>query len=1057
MKAVSIHSHTTYSTGDAFGLPGDHVNRVADLEMFALGLTEHGNISSHVKLEQAATKEGIKPLFGIEAYTAPDDMREKKNTKKWHQTILAMNQRGYLNLNQLVTSSWAEGFYRWPTVTGSMLKRHHEGLIVTSGCSDGLVACSLLGGKGIAPEDASEARANAVIRRYKRLLGDRYYLEAQQFAELERTRNINTWLEEASRRHGVPLVATFDAHYPLPGDNEMQKILHAASRGAGTVAAVEQGWQYDILLTYPTSDADLLKKMMGTGLSKKAAQQSIEATAEIAGRCNVELPKMERLRYPVSQEPDSSRLNSTGLMRRWLNDGWKYRGCNLLSRLDRKKYIDRIEYELRIFIEKDFVDYFLMLSDLVRRAKDNGLPVGPARGSAAASLVCYLLRITELDPMGYPMVFERFVDPSRSDLPDVDLDFDDERRDEIRQLAIERYGVDCVGNIGTFTQYRGRNSIDDVARVHQLSRVDASSIKDMLIDRPRAQGHDSIRETRESFPAVQEIFKKTPAFYFAERLEGNIKTFGVHAAGLVIGSSPLNDCVASYTRHDVGAQKKTLNVMAVDKYDGEHLGLLKVDALGLTTMGMIRHALEIAGMTLEELYALPFDDPETLQAFEDADVTGIFQFEGNTARIICQEMRPTNFMDLAAINALARPGPLHSGGTAAFLAVRHGGEQADSIHPIVDKITSYTEGQIVYQEQLIQICRELGKFNVVEANKIRKIISQSKGGVAFNELWLRFLEGCLANGASESDARRVWAKMISAGSYAFNIAHAISYSAIGYWCMWLKKHHPLAFYTASLRKTDPNNKDRVLALMHDMQDEWHGRIFKVYPPNRNTSTLNWEPAPDGTGVIAGFTQIKGVGDKMAEAIVSHRNEIGGFSSWDDLLSVKGFGIKKLQTIKDFCNAEDPFGIHWLEDSRTEIIKAIRSGDISDPYTSEALPAPNTYAVGIPFEPKRSFHVVLGVIKDRRISDLFEGHRARTGEDLDPSKVKDPHLKDSMTLFCQDPSGEMTLKVNRWLYPRVKGQLWGATLGKDFILARVVKYPLAGKSVSIEKFWIIDPE
>jgi DNA polymerase-3 subunit alpha len=303
VKFVSIHSHSTYSYMDGYGLPEEHVARVADLGMSALALTEHGNVSSHVKLEMAAKRHGIKPIFGLEAYTAPADMREAKNLRKWHQTIVAMNGEGYRNLNRLTTRSWDEGFYRWPTVSGAMLADCSAGLIVTSGCSDSLVNCSLLGGKGIDPSDANAARALGVIRNYRRLLGDRYYLEVQRFPELDRTRDINRWLAEASRLTGVPLVATADVHYPLPSNNQMQKILHAAGRNTGTVAAAEASWEYDILLTYPQSDLEVQKQLVGTGLTKSQAQGAIAATGEIAGRCNVEIPKMERVRFPFDSDP----------------------------------------------------------------------------------------------------------------------------------------------------------------------------------------------------------------------------------------------------------------------------------------------------------------------------------------------------------------------------------------------------------------------------------------------------------------------------------------------------------------------------------------------------------------------------------------------------------------------------------------------------------------------------------------------------------------------------------------------------------------------------------
>jgi DNA polymerase III subunit alpha len=296
MKYVSIHTHCTYSYGDGYGLPEQHVERVKELGMSAVALTDHGNVSGHVKLEQAALKNEIKPIYGIEAYVAPADMIETKNQRKWHMTTLAMDLNGYQNLLRMVTDSWDEGFYRWPTFRGAALRRYHEGLIVTSGCADGHLACTLLGGKGREFGDYEEAVR--VLKSYKRQFGDRYYLEVQRFPQLERTRILNQQYAAWSAEFGIPLVATSDVHYYKPEQNEIQKILHASSRNTGTVAAAEAGWEYDILLTYPLSDREIRDDLIATGLTRKEAERAIEATEEIASRCNVELPKMDRIRYP---------------------------------------------------------------------------------------------------------------------------------------------------------------------------------------------------------------------------------------------------------------------------------------------------------------------------------------------------------------------------------------------------------------------------------------------------------------------------------------------------------------------------------------------------------------------------------------------------------------------------------------------------------------------------------------------------------------------------------------------------------------------------------------
>lgn len=1048
MKYVSLHHHSTYSYMDGYGLPAHHVQRAADLGMSAMALTEHGNVSSHVKLEQAATKAGIKPLFGLEGYMAAETMREDKNTRKWHQTILAMDQTGLSNLYSAVTRSWDEGFYMYPTITPSILRDHHEGLIILSGCLDSKLACDLLGGKGRPTGDLRDAERT--LLQFKRVLGDRFYLETQQFPELSRAHQLNTKYEEWSKKYDIPLVATSDCHYPMPDHNEYQKILHAAGRNIGTVAAAEASWEYNIRLTLPTSDKMIIDRLISTGLTRAGAEQAVANTALIADRCNVVLPKMERIRYPVPNDMKSSEV----LLRKWLNEGWTYRGFHQsLTREQRREYKERVEYEMGLIVEKDFVDYFLMTADVIRYCKENGCPVGPARGSAAASLVCYLLRITEVNPMAYPlMLFERFIDPNRHDLPDIDTDFDDDNRDMARQYLARKYGEDRVGNIGTFTRYRGKNAIDDVARVYALPKAPIERAKEFLVER---SGGDtrfdaSIQDTVDMFPQVKEVFQEFPDLYKAVDLEGNYKGFGVHAAGVVLGAEALSNYVAMYSKSGVGKNKNTLKVLSVDKYDGEYLGLLKGDFLGLTTMGMIRIMLELTGISLDDLYRLPMDDPETMAAFNRADVTGIFQFEGRTMRMVTEELKPTTFMDLSAINALSRPGPLHSGSTGDYIAIRHGRMEREHLHPLVTKLTETTEGQIIYQEQILQICREIGKFPWVSASAIRKIISQKKGEAAFNTLSADFMKGAAENGIDQRMADIIWRKMVTAGAYAFNIAHCVSYSVLGVWLMWMKVHHPIAFYTAALRKCgrDEKGRDKQLKLMRDMQDERFGRNLKVLPPDLNRSGITWTPVEGG--VAAGFSQIPGIGEKVSAAIIEHRELVGGFGSWDELLSVKGIGKGTLAKIIDFATKDDPFGVNWISDNVEAIKDAIRSGDLA------GVPMPDTKANQVPYEARRSEHIICGTVKARNLQDMFENHRSRTGVELDPATVKDPDLKDSMTMYMEDETGLMTVKVDRWLYPKLKDELWDIKLGHHFVVARCTKSAFYGKTIKVKKLWVIEP-
>lgn len=758
-------------------------------------------------------------------------------------------------------------------------------------------------------------------------------------------------------------------------------------------------------------------------------------------------------------------VDTRTILRHWLNEGWKYRGMDERikrnrakdpSHPTRKEYIERVEYEFDLMDKKDFLDYFAVLGDVVRQAKDMGVAVGPARGSAAASLCCFLWRITEVNPLEYPlMLFERFIDINRNDVPDIDLDFEDDRRDEVRQIMIRKYGIDRVGNIGTFTRYRGKNAIDDVARVYSIPKYKVETAKEFLVERSGGDSRQdaSIGDTVEMFPQVKEVFDEFPDLYRSIDLEGNYKSFGVHAAGLVIGNDALDKYVASYTKKvGSGATEKSVRVLSVDKYDGEHVGLMKLDALGLSTMGMIRKALDMLGMSLEQLYDIPMDDPDTLAAFERADVTGIFQFEGRTMKLVTQELKPKTFMDLAAVNALARPGPLHSGSTGDYIAYRFNRKKREELHPIVTRICAATEGQIIYQEQILQICREMGQFPYADMGRIRKVISSKLGEAAANEFWEQFRDGAINQGISEKTASATWKRIVTAGTYSFNIAHCVSYSMLGFWAMWLKVHHPLEFYAAQLQKTD--DADKQVILMRDMQDKRFGRNYKVMPPALGESGTTWTPVENG--VRAGYMQIPGIGEKTAEKIVEREAEVGGFQHWEELESkrggIKGIGPSTVKKIKDFAENDDPFGIMAIVNATNEIMEAIDTDAIP------GVPQVTTNADEVPYEAIEGWRgVILGRLKNRNLQDMFENHRSRTGDELDPSTVKDPHLKDSVTLYLEDVAGTLTVKVNRRIYPKFKAMIWDAKIGHDYILASVFKYPFLGKTIHIDNMWVIDPD
>lgn len=1021
--------------------------------MGALAVTEHGNVSSHPQLEKAATKAGIKPIFGLEAYTA----LEPTSRRKFHLTLIAMNAEGYRNLMQIVTASW-QNYYQWPTVSGEILAKYHEGIIVLSGCADSLLACSLLGGKTIEPADASYPRAKRQALKFKELLGDRFYLETQMFPELGRSRDINSAYERLAVETGIPLVATADCHYPHPDDNEMQVILHAAGRGAGYVAAQEAGWEYDIRLAPPVSDAVVVDRLKATGLSQKAALGALDATSEIAARCSVVLPKAERLRFPVESVAGRPGMTSLDLIWEWLREGWAYRARQGNQRMlaDRAGYTARLKYEMDLIASKGFIDYFLMLADIVKASKEEGIPVGPARGSAAASLACYLLRITEIDPMEYPlMFFERFIAPDREDMPDVDLDFDDELRYRVKDRIALRYGADRVGNLATFTKYKGKNSIDDVARVNQIDKADTEALKGMVIER---SGGDSradaaLGDTIEMFPQARAIFDKHPELWKAVRLEGNYRGMGVNAAGLIVADTPIADICALYTKTKkgkAGQPDQTVSVVSVDKKGAEYLNLLKADFLGLSTMGMIRHALKMAGVTLEELYRVPMTDRETLDAFRRNDVVGVFQFEGRATRLVNREVQPDNFQELADINGLSRPGPLFSGTTAEYIKVKRGESEPTRFHPIIDKLTAETKGQIVYQEQVLIALRDFGGLPLTRVGEIRRIISQKLGEAQFNESVEEFCNNAVRNqGVSYETAKAVWGRLVTSATYSFNIAHCVSYSMLAFWCMWLKVHHPEAFYAAQLRKTDTDSHPRLIR-----DAERHGVTVRGIDPKRSQRT--WTVARENNGkiVIAGWEQIPGIGPSKAEAIEAYASGGGRLERAEDFSAVKGIGPAMVEKMREFVDSDDPFGLRKVERALSGIRAEIAAGTIP-------VRPPTHSSDAILDVPGGARVIWLGLVKLKEYKDFIEDERARSGRSIEDIRrtMRRPDRPTSCVLHCYDDGDEdVYVRVTRYDYPKFKSALANLKPGHDVVWVNTRKSNGGfGASLYVEDLVVIDPD
>lgn len=1030
MRYVSLHHHSTFSFQDGFQQPERHIERAAELGMGALALTEHGNVSSHVKLEIAANKTGVQPIFGCEVYAG--GVGEAKTQRKNHLTLLAADQNGYRNLLRTVTQGWSD-FYYEPTVSGANLAEHKDGLVVLSGCTGSLLATSLVGGKNVPEADASFERGLAVARQFKKVFGDAYYLEVQMFPELENVRRINAMMVEISQKLKIPMVATGDVHYTTPDENEMQMILHSVGRNR-TLEQLAQGWGYDVPLSPAVGDRDVLARLQATGLTPKQARAALLTTEEIADRCKVVLPKLPELKYPLPKGCNSA----FELWEAWIREGWYYRGCDKLPRDERRRYKDRIAYERNQIENKNFIDYFLIVADMVKWTKDNGILVGPARGSAAASLICWLLRITEVDPLRFDnLVFERFIDVSRADLPDVDLDFDSERRDEVRHYMARKYGVESVGNIGTFTYYKAKLALDDVARVHRIPRTAVDVVKEHLVERSSGdlRADATVQDTVEQFPAAQAVFEQYPELYKAMDLEGNIKGMGVHAAGLVIANGPLTEVCAMYEREVSG---KIYQVVSLDKYDAERQNLLKIDALGLSTMTLIAECLEWAGLTIEDLYALNFDDEEVIDAFRRNDTVGIFQFDGRAMRQVTREVKPDTFAEICDINALARPGPLYGGATGQYIRAKWEGN-VDALHPLVGEICKGTHGQIVYQEQILRIVTEIGNFDWTHASYIRKIISKKLGKQEFERQYNSFLEGASTHGVPEATSRQIWNAITTAGAYAFNAAHCVSYGILAYWTMWMKVKHSQIFYAAALNHL---NEKKTLDLLQDA--ERHG--IRILPPDVVNSQKHWVASHRKPAIMGGLTVIPGIAEKTANAIIEARDD--GWT-WEDITKIKGIGDAKLKMCLDFVAKEDPYDIHLLE-------REIRT--VKEQLWRYGVPQPTHQSVDVPYSKGKDTRVIwIGKLKYRNQKNLFEAHFSRTGEELDPAEVKDPELAEWVTGMGYDPTDVLTLSWNRWLYPKLKDDIFDIALDKDLVVVEGVKKGFSDRrSISVRKMWVFEP-
>lgn len=846
-KFVHLHAHSTYSFVDGYGLPEQYISRAKEIGQEAIGVTDHGNISVHYKWYKECKKNGIKPILGCEMYIVAN--KEEVHDREYNHLILIVkNQEGYRNLMKLVTKAWTEQYYYKPRITFDDLFEHQKGLIVLSGCLSSPFMKAL-------KEDKIDL-AEQLFEKFQRNIDD-FYIELQpiDFDEGKPAyEKLISLYKRKLKKKGFKWVATNDCHYVNKDHCKVQEVLLCVQ--TNTPISDPSHWHFDQNDFYLKSRGEM-EESFSECFPGENFKDALDNSVKISEMIEFEFPKAESVKFPHKGDKIEHlrKMCQEGLVKR----GLAFHKEGLFADDDKNLYVQRMNYELELIVKKKFVDYFLVIADLIQWAKNQGILVGPARGSAAGSLACYALAITEVDPIKYGLIFERFIDINRADLPDIDMDFEDTRRDEVKEYLQNKYGYDKVGTLPTFSTFKGKSALDDVGRVFEIPFKVIDQVKNAIVERSGGDSRASFTLadtfTSDVFEYPKEALKQYPDLKYAIELEGQLRQMGQHAAGVVISNEPITDFCALYKVRDT-------IVTSMDYDDVIDIGLLKIDLLGLNTLSVITEALKQIKKRHKreiDIYNLPLDDKLTYKGFRDNKLFGVFQFDGQALNQVCRQIKPKEFMDLSAITALARPGPLNSGNTTEYIMRRAGKTKVSYVHPIMESITGDSYGIVIYQEQVMRIMREIGKMSWEDTSSIRKMMSRSLGIEAFNKFKERFMPGALENGLSEEVASKIWEEMCHYGSWSFNKSHSVSYSFISYWTMWLKVHYPIEFYGAILALThDDSKKKKILK-------EYKHEGYKILPIDINLSKEHFVIEKDGLRI--GLQNIKGIGPEFAGMVV----------------------------------------------------------------------------------------------------------------------------------------------------------------------------------------------
>jgi DNA polymerase-3 subunit alpha len=857
-RFVHLHCHTEYSLLDGANKVDKLFERIKALKQPAVAMTDHGNMFGAIEFYREALSKGIKPIIGCEIYVAPISRFDKKGVDKGpkeynnHLILLAMNRDGYRNLCKLVSLGYMEGFYYKPRVDKELLREFNGGLIALSACLQGEVSQALSNG--------NIEKARAAAESYASIFGDRYYIEIQdnKLAEQEK---VNHLLVELARDLSLPVVATNDCHYGERDDYEAHDVLLAVQTGK-------------------TVDDDNRLKLETDELYVKSAEEmqhgftycpgAVERTLEIADRCNVEI-EFGKYHFPAFTPPKEISLDD--YLDEQAHSGLDERLEGVDDPEKRKSYRQRLDYELGVIKRMQFSGYFLVVADFINYAKRNGIPVGPGRGSSAGSLVAYALKITDLDPIRHVLLFERFLNPERRSMPDIDVDFCIRGRAQVIQYVKDKYGADRVAQIATFGTLKAKAAIKDVGRALGFSFAEADAIA-KLIPAPK-QGFDfPLQESIKMEPRLQELIQGDPRVRtligHALRLEGLVRHASTHAAGVVLSNLPLVDHLPLFVDKEGGI------VTQFDMGSVEKIGLVKFDFLGLKTLTLIHDCLKLIDESQGVKVDIPhlsLNDKKTYRLLCNGNTTGVFQLESAGIREMTVKIRPNCFEDLVAILALYRPGPLDSGMAEEYIKRKHGKEKIIYLHPLLEPILKDTYGVIVYQEQVMQIAQVLAGYSMGDADILRRAMGK-KDPEEMAAQRERFVEGAGAKKISHEKATEIFDQMETFARYGFNKSHSAAYALVSYHTAYLKAHYPVEFM-AALMTSEMDDTDKVIKNLAECRQKG----IEVLAPDVNESRADFTPV--GDKIRFGLAAVKNVGGKAVEVILDSRRKDGPFESLYD--------------------------------------------------------------------------------------------------------------------------------------------------------------------------------